>query len=442
MRKHCTRVVVWAVFGLVLGTAVEVPRVCRAQQSSSGPQYIVGILPFSDLSGNPDLGQLASVLPAMMQVSLLNRTSLIPRQIQPGPQAAAGAQQIMDVPTAAQVGQTNGVDLVVVGTILSGDVKTKQGSFSLGSFHGFGVGGNTNSQSSMVVIQATLVDVGRGVSLGVFRARGKDSETHIDPNATSNYGNMNMQSSQFQTSSLGKATHAALGDLTRQLAAALKKFTPAESPTPGASAASGAPFAPTAAPAPTTASQGQAPPSAPTSQAGNPGPPVAPGGNPQSSPGAATPMPAASSAPITIPAGTKIEAKYMQGVGPTLKPEEQVAILFVDTIDDLEHNYCERKLNRLCSLDELITGVSAGGSVFGLSQNPHQDPNYHYTLTISGGNYQIAAVPQRAGLGGFLCQGTGAFDNSNFYYNSQGIATTASRELGSVGFEGWGFLRQ
>lgn len=648
-----------------------VPSASRAQQPSNSPSYTVGILPFPDLSGNTDLGQLASVLPSMLQNSLLNHSTLVPRQIQPPPSAApASPQQITDVPTAAQLGQANGTNLVAVGTLLSGEVETKQGTFNLGSFHGFGIGGNSNSQSSRVVIQVTLVDAARGVSLGTFRATGKNTETHIDPNATSNYGNMNMQSAGFQSTSLAKATRSALDNLTRQIAAALKKFTPAAAASAPAATAAAAPapqqqvqvappaapkvlvygdkdlfgsqypkgahptagaqlyglqpgqvstatqtydygniFTPgfgdlggqtdypgtdqlyvassstpqmsqiqrgpevismdyssqvppgqvatgltlgmaasnfnaqgtqqtytawinnqidvplsrqlnslemsaqdtqffaigidpqlllpddtltlkidasgssnplawaidfltigvTTAPAPTppsgTQPGGASSPGAPSGDAqyasqqpGNSGTPATPGtingqtaaspaagAGTQGAPAAAAQTSPATACSISVPAGTTIEIQYLQGAGPQLNPCEQVAFLFVYTIYDLEHQYCLGHLNRVCSLDELISGVSILGSTYGLSVNPHQDTNYAYSFVVSGNNYQIAAVPQRPGLGGFLCKGgTGFMANfpGDFYYNSQGTATTASRELGTVGFSGNGFLRE
>lgn len=210
----------------------------RAQQSSSAPPppppppsnsqaYSVGILPFTDLSRNPDLGQLSSILPALLQTSLANHGSLAPRQIQPGASApgATGAQ-VVATAYAVQLGQYYRTNLVLTGSIVSGQVVTKQGGFSGGNLGGLQLGGNSNSQTSTVTIQINLVDVGRGQSMGMFQATGKDRQTHIDPNANANYGTMNMQSSQFQNSSLSKATNKAMADLTKQIFNALKNFTP------------------------------------------------------------------------------------------------------------------------------------------------------------------------------------------------------------------------
>lgn len=219
----------------------------RAQQANSAPpppppanggSYSAGILPFSDLSGNPDLGQLASILPALLQTSLANHGTLAPRQIQPGASApGAAGPQVVATAYAAQLGQYYGTNLVLAGSIVSGQVVTKQGGFNGGNVGGFQLGGNSNSQTSTVTIQINLVDVGRGQSLGMLQATGKDRQTHIDPNANTNYGTMNMQSSQFQNSSLSKATSKAVADLSKQIFNALKNFTPVPLAAAGSAAA-------------------------------------------------------------------------------------------------------------------------------------------------------------------------------------------------------------
>lgn len=228
MRIGGTRKFQIAGFLLTLATAVGLPGLVRAQQAPAGQGYTIGILPFSDLSGNSQLGQLSSVLPGMMQNSLAQHSALVPRQIQPAMGAvpnAANAQAI-DPASAAQLGQMNGTSVVLGGTLLNGEVSTKQGSFSGGHLGSLQLGGNTNHQSSTVTIQAVLIDATRGTSLGTFRATGQDTETHIDPNATTNYGSMNMQSSDFQNTPLAKAAQKAVDDLTRQIVAALKGFSP------------------------------------------------------------------------------------------------------------------------------------------------------------------------------------------------------------------------
>ncbi len=226
---------------LLLGLAVALPRPLMAQAGSQ-PSASVGILPFQDVSGNADLGQLAQVLPGMLQSVLLDKTQLAPRQLQGLPPG-----QAVDIASAAALGQQAGADVVAIGTLLSGSVKTSQGSFGGFGFHGVQVGGNSSKINVTVLLQIDLVDSVRGVKIATLRARGHQTKAHFDPNLdSSNYGTINMQSAGFQNSALGQATRKALNRLAQAMTRALKNFHPAAAaPTPAA-----APAPAGAAPAP------------------------------------------------------------------------------------------------------------------------------------------------------------------------------------------------
>ncbi len=226
---------------LLLGMVGTLAAPLRAQ-TGGPPSFSLGILPFQDVSGNSDLGQLSNVLPNMLQSALLDKTRLVPRQVQ-------GAQpgQAIDVATAASLGQQAGADVVAIGTLLSGSVKTSQGSFSGFGFHGVQVGGNSKSISVTVVLQVDLVDVNRGVKIATLRARGTEKKQHFDPTMDSgNYGNVNMQSAGFSNSALGQATNQALDRLAQEMVRALQSFQPAApvaAPAATPPPASGAPAA-------------------------------------------------------------------------------------------------------------------------------------------------------------------------------------------------------
>ncbi len=223
-------------FALLLPLLATWPAQLLAQNNA--PSLSVGILPFQDVSGNSDLGQLYTVLPNMLQSVLLDKTQLVPRQVQgttPG--------QAPDVATAAGLGQQTGADVVVIGTLLSGSVKTSQSSFSGFGFHGVQVGGNGSKITVTVLLQVDLVDVNRGVKIATLRAKGQKSKTHFDPSMDSaSYGNINMQSAGFQNSALAQATNEALSRLALEMVSALKNFTPAApGGQPAAAAAASAP---------------------------------------------------------------------------------------------------------------------------------------------------------------------------------------------------------
>jgi hypothetical protein len=53
----------------------------------------------------------------------------------------------------------------------------------------------------------------------------------------------------------------------------------------------------------------------------------------------------------------------------------------------------------------------------------------------------VEAVPQRPGLGGFLCLGKKSWMFGDRFYNSKGVATTASSKLGNMNVAGLDFSR-
>ncbi len=155
--------------------------------------------------------------------------------------------------------------------------------------------------------------------------------------------------------------------------------------------------------------------------------------------------PSQESAPqIGLPSGTKVRATYKDGTVIKLKPEEQVALMFVDAITGMELGYCRG--DKPCSLDELVKGVEDKDRIkppARLSRDPKQDPNYRYTITKPGfsqAELAIEAIPRRAGLGGFL------FYFYHTYYNPNGAASRAgpnsveagegTKELVRVSIEG------
>lgn len=154
---------------------------------------------------------------------------------------------------------------------------------------------------------------------------------------------------------------------------------------------------------------------------------------------AAAALTASSSGPITTTA--QITVKDSQGVEITLKPQEKIALMFIETIASLEGD-CKLHLSRSCSLAELVAGPkSPDWNIGKLKYDPALDPNYKYTVTITGGSWIASANPQRAGLGGFFLDGTrGMIANS--YYSSTGPATVKDKELGEISITGAPFQVQ
>ena len=144
-----------------------------------------------------------------------------------------------------------------------------------------------------------------------------------------------------------------------------------------------------------------------------------------------------------VPAGistkARVEVKDMHRKPIALKPEEQIALMFMEAISDLE-DACRSDAHHLCTLEELIARPkSADGWRIGkLKYDPAVDTNYKYVITINGDKWTATASPQRKGLGSFLCNG-GLYDISRTYYNSKGPASTHNKMLGDIDIDGDSF---
>jgi len=212
-----------------------------AAPSAPTPTYSVGLLPFQDMSGGEYGGQLKDVLAKQLQAAMLNGSSLTPRMMKLG--GDNPDQTEVDIPYAVKLGKYYKSDLAVMGSVLQADVEEKDSGFSGPSFGGVSVSSQSRSQDATVVLQADIVDVGRGQKLASLRVTGKDHEGKISPNLSTSYGSMDMGSADFSKTALGKATQRALTDLVARLVETAGKFSPAGGAPSSESSSSSAPSA-------------------------------------------------------------------------------------------------------------------------------------------------------------------------------------------------------
>ena len=140
-----------------------------------------------------------------------------------------------------------------------------------------------------------------------------------------------------------------------------------------------------------------------------------------------------SSGPITTIA--QITVKDSQGVEIRLKPEEKIALLFMEAIASLEGG-CGLHLSRRCSLAELVAGPQSPNWRIGrLKYDPGRDPNYKYTVTITGTGWEASANPQHASLGGIFAAGTEGMI-ADLYFNANGPATAKDKRLSDISISG------
>ena len=152
----------------------------------------------------------------------------------------------------------------------------------------------------------------------------------------------------------------------------------------------------------------------------------------QSSPVSEQSSATAASGPISTQAN--VEVTDTQNKPINLKPQEKIALMFMAAISSLE-NDCSVHLNRPCPMEDLVKGVKAPDWNIGrLKYDPAKDPNYKYTMTISGHGWQAHADPKHPGLGGFFYDGSTMM--VRFYYNAKGPAAAQSTQFTGITIDG------
>jgi hypothetical protein len=143
--------------------------------------------------------------------------------------------------------------------------------------------------------------------------------------------------------------------------------------------------------------------------------------------------------PITTDATVTVQDS--NGTTISLQQPEKVALMFMQAISFMEDG-CLNGLKRRCPLAELVAGVNSPNWRVGkLRYDPASDPNYKYTITISGKIWTASAVPQHPGLGGFFVEGAGQI-SADTYYKRNGPATDTDIALSSIGVGGDSFQVQ
>ena len=131
----------------------------------------------------------------------------------------------------------------------------------------------------------------------------------------------------------------------------------------------------------------------------------------------------------------KVEIKVDDKAIP-LKREEQIAFMFISAIHDLEKN-CESGSAEPCTLAALIRAPKKKGD-FGVGKlkfDPNAaDPNYTYSITLKGADWEIWATPKKPGFCSFYAKGK--FFGGIYYRAAGGTASAQDREIGESSVSG------
>jgi hypothetical protein len=173
----------------------------------------IGILSFEDASGTgPQLGEQVA---KFIRSDMLKEKRFIPKFIMYTP--GQDESPSVDVEKAVEIGKKQGVEYVVIGTILEAESNTSK--TGLGGIHllGQSVGSSVNTVSATITIQADLISVKDGKLMESFRTSGSDTNAAVGADVSTHWGRFDADRDGTSDSPIAKALREAVEDLVKQL---------------------------------------------------------------------------------------------------------------------------------------------------------------------------------------------------------------------------------
>jgi len=174
----------------------------------------IGVLPFEDASGVGE--QFGEQVAKIIRSEMLKEKRFLPKFIKYTPQAEESAT--VDVEKAIELGKKNGVDYVVIGTIL--EAESNSSSSGIGGIQVFGqsVGSSLRTVSASITIQADLISVSDAKLLESFRTSGSDTNASVGANVSTEWGSFDADKDGTADSPTAKALREAVEDLVEEIA--------------------------------------------------------------------------------------------------------------------------------------------------------------------------------------------------------------------------------
>jgi hypothetical protein len=176
----------------------------------------VGVLTFEDASGIG--GGFGEQVAKFIRSEMLKDKKYLPKFISYQPQE--GQPTTIDVETAIEVGKKNGVEYVIIGTIL--EAESRSGSTGIGGISVMGqtIGSSARSVTAKITLQGDLISVQETKLLESFRTEGNATERSVGADASTEWGSFNSDSSQNDsptTKAIREATERLVKEFSRKI---------------------------------------------------------------------------------------------------------------------------------------------------------------------------------------------------------------------------------
>jgi hypothetical protein len=179
----------------------------------AGSAQKIGILPFEDAAGvGPAFGEQVA---KYIRSELLKDKKYMPKFIayKPGPDESTS----IDVEKAVELGKKNGVDYVVIGTIL--EAESNSSSSGLGGIQVLGqsVGSSLRTVSATITIQGDLLSVKKGEVMESFRETGSKTDPSVGADVSTEWGSLNSDQNSGGNSPNAQALREAVEKLVEDM---------------------------------------------------------------------------------------------------------------------------------------------------------------------------------------------------------------------------------
>jgi hypothetical protein len=174
----------------------------------------IGLLPFEDATGVGEA--FGEQVAKLIRSEFLKDQKITPKFIQYKPKEEEETATV-DVETAIALGKKNGVEYVLIGTIL--EAEATSGSSGLGgiSVAGQSVGSSLRTVKATITIQGDLISVSQGKQIGSFRTTGNKTDRSVGADLWTAWGSLNTDSSIDQNAPTSKALREAVEKLVKEV---------------------------------------------------------------------------------------------------------------------------------------------------------------------------------------------------------------------------------
>jgi curli biogenesis system outer membrane secretion channel CsgG len=128
---------------------------------------------------------------------------------------------IIDLERAVELRRKNGVDYVVIGTILEAEATSSSSGIDRITVLGQSVGSSVRAVTATITIQGDLVSVKNGKLVESIRTTGNRTESSVSADVSTEWGSVNSDSSADNNTPNAKALRDAVEKLVKETTAML-----------------------------------------------------------------------------------------------------------------------------------------------------------------------------------------------------------------------------